>query len=106
MIREAKNKSVAKRATAKVTKKTGTPKVVPPKPKPKPKPKAKAPKAKVAIVQGNIDQKIKNAAKGGAMDYNTYRSFVLDRYLPLSRAAEAAVVQHQQEFTLQVIRTS
>ena len=50
---------------------------------------AKAPKAKVAIVQGNIDQKIKNAAKGGAMDYNTYRSFVLDRYLPLSRAADA-----------------
>ncbi len=53
---------------------------------------AAAPKVKVAIVQGNIDQKIKNAAKGGQLDFGAYRDFVLGRYLPLSREADAAGV--------------
>jgi len=44
---------------------------------------------KVALVQGNIDQKIKNAAKGGQMSAQEYRDFVLGRYLPLSREADA-----------------
>ncbi len=44
---------------------------------------------KVALIQGNIDQKIKNAAKGGQMSAQEYRDFVLGRYLPLSRQADA-----------------
>ncbi len=44
---------------------------------------------KVALIQGNIDQKIKNAAKGGQMSAQEYRDFVLGRYLPLSREADA-----------------
>jgi apolipoprotein N-acyltransferase len=44
---------------------------------------------RVALIQGNIDQKIKNAAKGGQMSAQEYRDFVLGRYLPLSRQADA-----------------
>jgi apolipoprotein N-acyltransferase len=44
---------------------------------------------KVALIQGNIDQKIKNAAKGGQMSAQEYREFVLGRFLPLSREADA-----------------
>jgi len=47
------------------------------------------PTLKVALIQGNIDQKIKNAAKGGQMSAEEYRDFVLGRYLPLSRQADA-----------------
>lgn len=48
------------------------------------------PTIKVALVQGNIDQKIKNAAKGGQMGFRQYRDFVLGRYLPLTKQADAA----------------
>jgi apolipoprotein N-acyltransferase len=50
---------------------------------------AQAPSIRVALVQGNIDQKIKNDAKhAGPMTFLQYRDFVLDRYLPLTRKAD------------------
>ncbi len=48
---------------------------------------AAAPKLKVAIVQPNIDQKIKNAA-AGPMNYAEYRDFILGRLLPLTERAD------------------
>ncbi len=48
---------------------------------------ATAPTVKVAIVQPNVDQKIKNAA-AGPMDYAQYRDFILDRLLPLTEKAD------------------
>jgi apolipoprotein N-acyltransferase len=53
---------------------------------------AKAPTLSIALLQGNIDQKIKNAAKGGQMSYPEYRDFLLDRYVPLTREADRAGV--------------
>jgi apolipoprotein N-acyltransferase len=48
----------------------------------------KAPTLSIALLQGNIDQKIKNAAKGGQMSYREYRDFILSRYVPLTRQAD------------------
>jgi apolipoprotein N-acyltransferase len=50
---------------------------------------ARAPSIRVALLQGNIDQKIKNASKLlGPMTYYQYRDFVLDRYVALTRKAD------------------
>ncbi len=49
---------------------------------------ARDPTLSIALLQGNIDQKIKNAAKGGLMSYPEYRDFILDRYVPLTREAD------------------
>jgi apolipoprotein N-acyltransferase len=49
---------------------------------------ARDPTLSIALLQGNIDQKIKNAAKGGEMSYPEYRDFILDRYVPLTREAD------------------
>jgi apolipoprotein N-acyltransferase len=53
---------------------------------------AKDPTLSIALLQGNIDQKIKNAAKGGTMGFPEYRNFILDRYVPLTREADRAGV--------------
>jgi apolipoprotein N-acyltransferase len=50
---------------------------------------AAAPKLPVAIVQPNVDQKIKNGAASGApMSAAEYRQFILQRTLPLSEQAD------------------
>jgi len=50
---------------------------------------ARAPSIRVALLQGNIDQKVKNASKLlGPMTYYQYRDFVLGRYDALTRQAD------------------
>ncbi|MHB1843451.1 MAG: apolipoprotein N-acyltransferase [Deltaproteobacteria bacterium] len=51
---------------------------------------AVAPTARVGLVQGNIDQKIKNAGvTGGPMSFGQYSDFVLSRFLPSTLRADA-----------------
>jgi apolipoprotein N-acyltransferase len=48
-----------------------------------------APTLKVAVVQPNIDQKIKNlVATSGPMNARDYRQFILQRFLPLTEQAD------------------
>ncbi len=50
---------------------------------------AAAPTAKVGLVQGNVDQKIKNAGvTGGPMTGWQYDQFILSRFLPLTEQAD------------------